>query len=139
MSIDDGVWEAARAIRPYLADLVGPPAAGGLDRRLADELTTPGERSERTRRLRAILDEHPHTRRFLLDVLADPPHYRPPYEQPRSHRRPAGDAGPLGDLSPVTADRYLCPDTSHDYAWYRPDVGTPVPDCPTHHVPLIRG
>jgi hypothetical protein len=43
---------------------------------------------------------------------------------------------PVGDPGPVWADRYACP--TGDYVWYRPDVGTLVPDCPTHHIPLTR-
>jgi hypothetical protein len=125
MDVDDGVREAARAVRPYLDRLVGLRAAAVLDRSLAEALTGHAEQPEHTRLLRELLDEHPLTRRFLTDVLADPPHYRPPYEQPRYHPRP-GDAGPIGDHGPVTADRYICPDVSHDYVWYRPDVGTPV-------------
>ncbi len=135
MDLDDGVREAARAIRPYLDDLLGPQAAA-LDRRLAEALTGRADPAEHARLLRTLLDEHPRTRRFLADVLADPPHYRPPYEQPRYHQRPDSGAAPAGDPSPVIADRYTCPDG--DYVWYRPDVGTPVRDCPTHRIPLVR-
>ncbi|WP_018504721.1 hypothetical protein [Parafrankia discariae] len=137
MNGGDGVWEAARAIRPYLADLLGPLAAE-LDQRLAEELTADTERSEREPRLRDLLERYPGTRWFLAEVLADAPHHRPPYEQPR-HERHYADAGPAGDPSPVTADRYVCPHSSHDYAWYRRDVAEPVPQCATHHVTLIRG
>ncbi|OHV29151.1 MULTISPECIES: hypothetical protein [Pseudofrankia] len=133
---DDGVAEAARAIRPYLDELIGPRAAAGLDRQLADTLLGPADPAERTRRLRDLLDTNPTTSRFLMEVLTDPPHFRPPYQQPHYHHRTAGSGSPLGDPSPATADRYTCP--HGDYVWYRPDVGTPVPTCKTHQTQLTR-
>lgn len=38
--------------------------------------------------------------------------------------------------SVALADMYVCP--SGDHTWYRPDVGIPVPVCPTHRTPLVR-
>jgi hypothetical protein len=131
---DDGVLEAARAIRPYLNRLVEDPAvARTLDRRVADQLTAPGDPADIASRLRAMLEEQGDTAWFLSRVLTDKPHYRPPYQQP-AHWRDI--VSPAGDPGLVVADRYACP--HGDYVWYRPDVGTPVPDCPDHHVPLAR-
>lgn len=31
--------------------------------------------------------------------------------------------------------KYVCP--YGDYTWYRQSIGTPIPDCPTHGIPLI--
>jgi hypothetical protein len=132
----DGVIEAARAIRPYLDDLVGPHAAAALDRRLADTLLDPADPAERARRLRDLLTTQPATRRFLTEVLTDPPLFRPPYQQPRYQSRNPASGSPLGDPSPTAADRYTCP--QGDYVWYRPDVATPIPGCPTHQVRLAR-
>jgi hypothetical protein len=90
-SPNEGVVEAARAIRPYLEELVDPQAAAGLDRQLADTLLGPADTAaERIRRLRDLVDTHPATRRFLTEVLTDPPHFRPPYQQP--HYGPIGAA-----------------------------------------------
>jgi len=131
----NGVLEAARAIRPYLQRLVGPAAAASLDRRLADQLTGPAEQTQLVSQLRAILAEQEDTGWFLAEVLLDAPHYRPPYQQPRYLTRgtvsPAGEVGAIGG-----AARYTCP--RGDYVWYRPDVGTPIEECPTHHIPLVR-
>lgn len=129
---DDGVLEAARAIRPYLRDLVGPAEAGTFDRRIGDLLTGPADRAATA--LRALLEGHEDTAWFLDRVLADRPLYRPPYQQTIAQRditRPAGDPGGIG------ADRYICP--TGDYVWYRPDVGTRIPNCPDHGVALVRG
>lgn len=133
-SDDDGVLEAARAIRPYLENLVDEPAvARNLDRRIAEQLTGQGDQAATASRLRALLEEHEDTAWFLSRVLTDRPRYRPPYQQPRDRRdivSPAGDVGLIG------ADRYACPEGN--FVWYRPDIGTPVPDCPDHHLPLAR-
>ncbi len=37
---------------------------------------------------------------------------------------------------PDDAECYVCP--LGDYTWYRPHIGTPIPLCPTHDVPLRR-
>lgn len=38
---------------------------------------------------------------------------------------------------PIAAARYNCP-VRGDYVWYRPDVGTPIPRCPTDDVLLTQ-
>jgi hypothetical protein len=129
----DGALEAARSIRPYLNDLVGPARAVTLDRRIADELAGPGERTATARRLRTLLAEDNDTAWFLNRVLGDKPLYRPPYHQP-TYRRDI--VSPAGDAGLVKADRYACP--GGDYVWYRPELGIPVPTCPTHDIPLNR-
>jgi hypothetical protein len=128
---DDGVLEAARAIRPYLSDLVGPAKAGALDRRIADHLAGP---AVSVAELRSLLEEQEDTAWFLSRVLSDRPRYRPPYHQPAATR---GIVSPAGDPALIEADRYSCP--RGDYVWYRPEVGSPVPDCPTHGLSLTRG
>jgi hypothetical protein len=129
---DEGVLEAARAIRPYLADLVGPTVADRLDRRIAD-LLTGAEEQAIPAALLSLLEEQQDTAWFLGRVLDDRPRYRPPYVQ----GGPARDiASPAGDLGGIEADRYACP--LGDYVWYRPDVGTEVPACPDHRIPLVR-
>ena len=67
---DDGVLEAARAIRPYLSDLVGPAKAGALDRRIADHLAGP---AVSVAELRSLLEEQEDTAWFLSRVLSDRP------------------------------------------------------------------
>jgi hypothetical protein len=131
---DAGVVEAGRAIRPYLADLIGQQAAADLDRQLANTLSDQAEPATRAGLLRELLDARDTTRWFLGEVLADAPDFRPPYEQTRYQRTPRG-ADPIGNPGVTAADRYSCP--QGDYVWYRPDIATPVPVCPTHHVALV--
>lgn len=135
MDDDDAVIEAARAIRPYLDRLADSPAtAAELDRHLADALNDQSDQQVTAARLRVLLEDQEDTAWFMAAVLADTPHYRPPYQQPRYLLRQTGIPAPAGDPGPVDAARYTCP--HRDYVWYRPDVGTPVPACPTHHIRL---
>ena len=133
---DEGVLEAARAIRPYLDRLVeSPDAAADLDRQLADELGQVSDPPASARRLRVLLGQHEDTAWFLGRVLADAPDYRPPYHQPGYITR--GTASPAGDAMPIAAARYNCP-VCGNYVWYRPDVGTPVPRCRTDGMLLTQ-
>jgi hypothetical protein len=134
---EEGVLAAARAIRPYLGELVGAHASGGLDARLAALLNGTID-TETVGELRKLLEQADDTTDwFLSEVLADAPRYRPPYQQPR-YLRSRGMVSPAGDpTSPISAPRYSCP-RGGDYVWYRPDIGTPIPLCPTHQVGLTR-
>jgi len=134
MDDDDAVIEAARTIRPYLDRLAESPTADELDRQLANALNGRSDQSAIARRLRVLLDGQEDTAWFLAEVLADTPLCRPPYHQPRYLQRQRGIPAPAGDPGPVDAPRFTCP--HGDYVWYRPDVGAPVPDCPTHHLRL---
>lgn len=134
---DDAVIEAARAIRPYLERLADSPvAARELDQHLSDALNGRLDLPGTTHRLRILLDGQQDTAWFLAEVLADAPHCRPPYYQPRYQRHQTRIPTPAGDPGPVDATRYTCP--HGDYVWYRPDVGTPVPACATHDIQLLR-
>jgi hypothetical protein len=144
MDDDEGAFEAARAIRPYLADLAGSAeAAATLDRLLAEELRDTSDRPAGARRLRVLLRRNEDTAWFLDRVLADAPYYRPPYQQPAYQTRGTrgilggGFPGVLGNPMPAAATRYNCP-VCEDYVWYRPDVGTPVIRCPDDDVLLTR-
>ncbi|MEU6814602.1 hypothetical protein [Streptomyces sp. NPDC046860] len=136
-----GMAEAARAVRPYLAELVGPVAAPPLDDLLADALAgvpaEPDAGSEAVARLRETLHADAATWAFTEAVLEDAPLFRPVYVRPAKGSR-GGDGPPpsaAGDVGPVEADRFDCPQ-GNDYTWYRDQVGSRVPDCPTHGVPV---
>jgi hypothetical protein len=139
-SDDAGVVEAARAIRPYLGRLLDDPdEAARLDQALSQQLNDDQQDGpEIAQLLRVLLDANEDTEWFVEQVLADAPLLRPPYHQRRPTTRQADGVPSLdGDVGPIEADRYACP--HGDYVdWYRPDVGTPVPRCPTHHAALVR-
>jgi hypothetical protein len=128
--MDEAVWEAARSVRPYLWELVGPDAPA-VDAALA-ELLTDSDVDEHTQyRLRNVLESHEATGIFLQRIREDTPAHRPPQvlsEQTKRYTTPAGDP------SPVPADKFACP--HGDYVWYQPEVGARVPPCPTHHCAL---
>lgn len=134
--MDDPVLEAAREIRPFLTDLVGPEAAGPLDNQLAELLEAAQAGQDTVAGLRALLRSDHATSAFLDDVLDDAPEYRPTRWQRRAPTRGIFETLP-GDVLPMHAGKYGCP-TGRDYTWYRPDVGVPIPDCPTHHVVLVK-
>lgn len=141
MSIDDeAVGEVSRAIRPYLSRLLDDPDdVVRVDEALSRLLNDGRQDAPSTAYLlRELLDANEETQWFMEQVLADTPLLRPPYHQRRPTHRQSDDGPSLdGDLGPVEADRYACP--AGDYVdWYRPDVGTPIPRCPTHDVTLIR-
>ncbi len=123
--MDRGLAEAARAIRPYLGELVGD-AAARLDSMIADLLEAAGSGHDVTPELWSLLTSTTATETWVAQVLSDPLH-RPPELQSRVTR---GYEPPPGEGTPVPASRYACP--RWDYVWYRITVGTPVPRCPTH-------
>jgi hypothetical protein len=130
-----GVLEAARAVRPYLPELVGPDA-GRADRRIADLLAAAGLGEDVAAELWSVLTGTEAIAAFVVEVLDDAPYYRPPEWQP-SNPRGGGLEHLPGPAGPVQhAGKYACP--QGDYVWYRAAVGTPVPQCPTHGSILVR-
>jgi hypothetical protein len=132
VQMEEPVVQAARQIRPYLTELVGPQAAPALDTRIASLLEAARGGEDAAGSLRSLLQGDEATSEFLAEVLDDEPEYRPAKWQPHTVRRGIADLG--GDLLPMHAGKYSCPRS--DYTWYRPDVGVAVPECPTHHIVL---
>ncbi len=128
--MDELVVEVARQIRPFLTELVGPRAAEELDGRIANLLEAAHNGEDTAGLLRSLLESNEATKAFLIEVLRGAPEYRPPKWQPRSERRRIAQLP--GSELPMHAAKYRCP--RDDYIeWYRPDVGVPIPECPTHH------
>lgn len=129
------VLEAARVVRPYLPALVGSNA-DRTDRRIAELLAAAGRGEEVTTELWSALTGTPAITAFVVEVLGDAPHFRPPEWQPR-HPRGEGLELLPGAAGPVAhAGKYVCP--RGDYVWYRAGIGTAVPPCPTHGPVLVR-
>lgn len=130
---ETGILEAARAIRFYLPELLGQNSTE-VDVKLA-RLLAEAERGENvTDALRVLLAKDATTNNFTKRVLEDPPFFRPPRVQ--SLGAPRGGEQLVGDPF-VQANKYICPE--HDYVWYLPEVGTPIPDCPSHpHLLLVH-
>jgi hypothetical protein len=131
--MDEGVWEAARCIRPCLGELLdSATAAAKMDGRLAGLLNSEDLGEDTENQLREVLDAHPATSGFLYRVLDDAPVYRPP-PCPRVPRT-RGYAGLPGSWSPVDAEKFVC--AHGDYVWYLPEERASIPVCPTHQEPL---
>jgi hypothetical protein len=118
----EAVLEVARAIRPYLRELVADPDAA--DRELAAALADTD-----AVRARAELHSRPKTRRWTADFLQ---HGAPPDLVPPTVR---SGAAPPGHGEVVRAPRFRCPE-GNDYVWYRRTASSPIPLCPTHNVRL---
>jgi CHAT domain len=73
----EGTLAAARAIQPYLPDLVGP-AADELGRQITELLAAASRGENVIEALRSLLARYETTADFVTEVLADAPHYRPP-------------------------------------------------------------
>ena len=119
--------DGARAIRPYLKELLGAEAEI-VDQQLA-ELLESGRRGNKVENL--ILETVRHyesTRRWMAEFLEKklPPELA---QVSREYQPPLGG-------KPVAAPKYACPEG--DYTWYRQSVRDPVPTCPTHAVQLVK-
>ena len=131
--MDEGVREAARAVRPFLGEFLEPGAARELDAQLASLLKDAPDGQGTDEKLKAALRTHEATQVFLERVLGDAPLFRPPSvlsEVTRAY------SGLPGDKSPVPAEKYACP--HGDYVTYWLEVGADIELCPTHHCPLER-
>jgi hypothetical protein len=122
--MDDEMREVARAIRPYLPDLVGTDAPAA-DRRLAELLAEDGDVEIG---IDEVLRSSPALVAWAQDMLSDPL-LRPAAAQQLVERLATGGDGEL-----VDAERFTCP--NGDYTWYRISVVVVVPACPTHKIPL---
>jgi hypothetical protein len=130
--MSQGAVEAARAIRPFLRELLPPTEADELDGQIATLLNADMASEVGIRR---VLESREATSDFLAEVLEDAPLFRPPKFQERILRDAIFNPLP-GDAMPVHAGKYGCP--KHDYVWYRPSSGTEIPRCPTHGLELTR-
>lgn len=131
---DEGVLEAARAIRPYLAELVGP-AAAELDGRIAALLNADVAHGEDLADLYELLNANIATSAFLRAVLRDAPLYRPPAVQPNTLR--SGYIPLAGNVDVVMhLGKYVC--ERGDWTWYRLSSSGDVHPCPTHGPGLLK-
>jgi hypothetical protein len=127
----DGVLEAARAIRPYLDELLGDDAAP-FDDQVAALLAAAHTGADVTGPLQILLGSREATVEWVEEVLDDP-QCRPPDFQPTDTR---SYESPTGLVGLVIAGKYACP--YGDFVWYRPAVDVPVLPCRTHGPVLAR-
>jgi hypothetical protein len=125
--VDQAILDAARAIRPFLAELVGL-AAEDIDRELARLLEQAASGVDVENRIVELVSQQAATREWTAAFLQEgqPPSLR---ASERGFRRLPGTAS---TISPLV---FACP--IGDYVWYRPSVGSLVPACPTHSLALV--
>lgn len=126
MSQDQEIFEAARAIRPYLPDLVGERAEA-TDHELA-ALLADVESQGTDERILVLLEAERATREWAAAFFTN----RCPPDIAEITERAFGELPGHGE--PVAATKFECP--QGDYVWYRRAVGQAVPACPTHDVTL---
>jgi hypothetical protein len=134
-AMDEGLLEAARAVRPYLKELVGPQA-NTYDGEVATLLAAAEQGIDVTAELESLFESDEATSSFLEAVRTDAPDYRPPKVQPSALRDPSYQPPP-GNVGPILhSGKYSCP--YGDFVWYRATVGADIPPCPTHGPVLSR-
>jgi hypothetical protein len=132
--MSDGVWEAARSVRYYLPQLLGP-AADEVDKEIAEILTSPADSGNDEARLREVLESQDETKAFLRAVLDDDPLYRPPQARRDVVKSPGFSPLP-GQIEPPMPPRFRCP-IANDYTWYQLSVGEEIEVCPAHGCVLV--
>jgi hypothetical protein len=130
---EQGILAAARAVRPFLPDLIGPDSSQ-VDGRLADLLAAARRGENVTTPVRSVLEEHEATADFLDAVLADAPRYLPPDLAPENLRVRDYKSLPSPSPGPVDFEVYVC--EQGDYTFYQLAADDPVPLCRTHGTKL---
>jgi hypothetical protein len=125
---DDIALEAAKAVRPYLPELMAAQQAVAADRALAAALAAPPEQGAAV--AEAVLLRPELEAWTLAFATHGVPEDLVEADLLRGFRELPGAA------LPVRAPRYRCPD-GDDYVWYRRSAGTAIPLCPTHSVRLV--
>jgi hypothetical protein len=132
---DDGVQAAARAVRWFLPELVGPDAES-VDEEVADILAEEPGRGDVQRRLRELLERREGTGVFLDAILNDAPEFRPPQARP-STLKEGRLSGLPGRIGAVAAPKYRCP-VGNDFDWWQLAEEDLVPVCKSHGCALVR-
>lgn len=130
---EQGTLAAARAIRPFLPDLIGPDS-GRVDGRLAALLAAARRGENVTMPVRSVLEEHEATADFLDAVLADAPRYLPPDLWPENLSVRDYQGLPSPSPGPVDFEVYVC--EKGDYTFYQLAADDKPPLCPTHGTEL---
>ncbi|MFF3913984.1 hypothetical protein ACFYZB_10935 [Streptomyces sp. NPDC001852] len=130
-----GILDAARAIRPYLPDLLSfaPELATRIDDELA-RLLQKGAGPDSADLVRGVLEGNPVTEVWVSQFLEFdvPPEFVPGGTRGSVTPGPAGDGETLRP-----GPKFVCP-VGGDFVWWRRHVGQDVPRCATHGVILVK-
>ena len=126
------VLQAAKAIRPYLAELLERPDANAMGDRLELALNASTDTAAQQAEIRRVLSVAEPTREWLRLYLEEQKPVAEILSIIRTYHPLPGKAGV------VASPRYRCPVASCHQMWYRREVGTEVPNCPIHGVQMVR-
>jgi hypothetical protein len=130
---DEIVLEMAKAIRPYLTNLVQGDAAD-VDRAIQELLSHADDRAGTASRILELVGRWRTTRDWAhifvelglpLDIWA-----------PSIQERRDGYQRPSGDGSIVSFEKYVCP-VDCNYVWYRRNQAQQPMCCPSHDLILV--
>jgi len=127
----DQICNAAKAIQPYIAELLDAPRAQRLERQLEGLLSTSSLRQGSHTELVNLLLEYKTTRDWIRLYLEE--------------QYPAEDIlkalrvyYPLpGIKNSVESPRYICPVEKCHQNWYRQSREEEIPTCPIHDLKLV--
>jgi hypothetical protein len=128
--MDEQLLEAARAIRPYLPELVGAEASA-YDQEIARLIADAQAGRNVDEQLFTVLSRPADVRDWVASVLESDRNLPPRIQQVIER----GYHSLPGPGEPVDAERYEC--AYGDYVWYQLSVGDLVPQCPTHKRGLV--
>lgn len=124
MPTPEQILELARAIRPYLPDLLPQPTATKVDQTLENLLAEADSNSSTPLLIQKCLRSHEATREWANKFLGDP-------EFADTHRQ----YNPLASQpSVILSTPFKCPECHR--IWFRSRVGEEIPLCPIHNIPF---
>lgn len=122
------ILEAARTIRLFLSELLSAEEAQIMDAQLAELLNQPNQEKIENLILE-ILCSYDSTREWINQFLES----NSPLSIIEKSYQPTLSPYPYMVSGLI---KYACP--QGDYIWYQRQVGEPIPNCPTHHIPLEK-
>jgi hypothetical protein len=136
MANDETILELARAVRPYLDDLIDERSGANgreIDRALAGLLAAAEDGVQVDDRILVLLREP----RTVYEWAANFLQYGYPPDVAVLLQLDAGERNSTlpGEGEPVPVPKFVCP--QGDYVFYRRAVGQQMPACRTHGLALV--
>lgn len=125
------ICKAAKAIQPYIAELLDAPSAQRLERQLQGLLSQSSLKQGSHTELSRLLMAHQATQDWVRLYLEE----QYPVEKILKALR---IYYPLSGLkNPVESPRYICPVEQCHQDWYRYEREEAIPKCPIHGLQLV--
>lgn len=137
MTDDSELFAAARAVRPFLADLI-PQHAVAVDRELAAALLSSDPDEVRLDRIESVFGAHDSLTDWIGQFLAAgavPPEVFEVVTR-GGYKGLAGDNSLAGDILPSPGIRFACPNGDYEVSVLR--RGQAIRPCPTCGLHLVQ-